>query len=222
MQPEIILIGPIGIGKSTVADLLSLRTGLPRRSMDEFRWKYYEALGYDHGLARQIRTEGGFWGLYRYWKPFEAHAVRKLLEDSSECIFDFGGGHSVYEDDSLFEQVREQLAPYSHVVLLIPSPDREESIRILHERNDYDSDDQREVNEHFIRHHSNYDLAKFIVYTKDKDPDQVCDEVLQWVRSNGGPYSSDGNDQQDELTNPMTPKEEASAGSSESRYSGRK
>lgn len=188
MKSELILIGPIGVGKSTVAELISMRTGLVRRSMDEIRWKYYEEIGYDRDLARQIRTTDGFWGLYRYWKPFEAHAVKRFLCDFSRCIFDFGGGHAVYEDDMLFAQVRELFAPFTHVVLLMPSPDPEESIRILNARAEYDSRDQREVNEHFIRHHSYYNLAKHIIYTKDKDSDQVADEVYQWVVSTGGWY----------------------------------
>ena len=188
MNPEIILIGPIGSGKTSVAELLSMRTGLSRRSMDELRWKYYDEIGYDRDLARQKRTQDGFWGLYRYWKPFEVYAVERLLSSFCDCIFDMGGGHTVYEDGHLFQQVRDLLAPYPHVVLLIPSPDHDESIQILHARNYYDSDGQREVNEHLVRHPSNYALAKHIVYTKNKDLDQVCDEVYQWVMITGGPY----------------------------------
>jgi hypothetical protein len=165
-----------------------MRTGLPRRSMDELRWKYYDEMGYDRDLARYKRTQEGFWGLYRYWKPFEAYGVGRLLSSFQECIFDMGGGHTVYEDEHLFQQVRDRLAPYPHVVLLIPSPNHDESIRILHARNYYDSDGQREVNEHLVRHPSNYDLAKRIIYTKNKDPDQVCDEVYQWVMITGGRY----------------------------------
>jgi hypothetical protein len=100
-------------------------------------------------------------------------------------VFDLGGGNSVYEDESLFEQVRELLAPYSHVILLLPSPDQDESIQILNTRVDYESDSQREVNEHFVRHHSNYDLAKLIVYTKDKTPEETCAEILNWLRRGG-------------------------------------
>ena len=166
-----------------------MRTGLPRRSMDELRWKYYDEIGYDRDLARQIRTRDGFWGLYHYWKPFEAYAVGRLLSSFHECIFDLGGAHTVYEDARLFQQVSDLLTPYPHVVLLIPSPDPEESIEILHARNHYDSDDQREVNEHLVRQHCNYDLANYVAYTKNNSPDQACDEAYKWVLSNGGLYT---------------------------------
>lgn len=89
---EIILIGPVGSGKSTIAALLSNRLGLPRRSMDEVRWKYYDEIGYDWGTAKESHIQGGFWGLYHYWKPFEAYAVKRLLENFRDCVFDFGGG----------------------------------------------------------------------------------------------------------------------------------
>ena len=181
-KPEIILIGPVGSGKSTIATLLSKRLGLPRHSMDEIRWKYYDEIGYDWGTAKESHIKEGFWGLYHYWKPFEAYAVKRLLEDFRDCVFDFGGGNSVYEDDGLFEQVRELLAPYAHVILLLPSPDTDESLQILNTRGNIASDDQREVNEHFVRHHSNYDLAKYIVYTKGKTPEETCDEILNWIR----------------------------------------
>jgi shikimate kinase len=179
---EIILIGPVGSGKSTIAALLSKRLGLPRRSMDEVRWKYYDEISYDWGTAKESHIQGGFWGLYHYWKPFEAYAVKRLLENFRDCIFDFGGGNSVYEDDGLFEQVRELLAPYANVILLLPSPDLDKSVQILNTDDNITSDEQREVNEHFIRHHSNYDLAKFIVYTEGKTPEETCEEILNWLR----------------------------------------
>ncbi|GAB4449372.1 MAG: hypothetical protein OHK0041_10530 [Anaerolineales bacterium] len=189
MNSEILLIGPIGSGKTTIAELLYMRTMLPHRSMDLLRWKYFDEIGYDREIARQQFTAEGFWGLYRYWKPFEAYAVQRMLGEFNECIFDFGGSQTVYEDDGLFEQVRRVFEPYPHVILLMPSPDVEESIRILHARNKYASEDQWAVNEHFVRHHSNYDLAKHIAYTRGKSPEQTADEILQWVRANGWTYA---------------------------------
>ena len=188
MNSDIILIGPIGSGKTTVAEILYTRTMLPHCSLDLLRWQYFEEIGYDRGIAHEKYISGGFWGLYQYWKPFEAHAVKRVMEDFRECIFDLGGSQTVYEEDELFEQIRELFEPYPHVVLIIPSPDKEESIHILHERNIYASEEQRSVNELLVNNHSNYDLAKHIVYTKDKTPEQTTDEVLQWVISNGWTY----------------------------------
>jgi shikimate kinase len=185
MKSEIILIGPIRSGKTTIAELLYANTLLPHRSMDLLRWKYFEEIGYNRHVANEKFHKEGFWELYRYWKPFEAHAVKRILEDFKECIFDFGGSQTVHEDDRLFKQVRESLEPYPHVILLMPTPDQEESIKILHARNHYAPEDQWAVNELFVRHHSNYELAKHIVYTEGKTPEDTSAEVLQWVRSNG-------------------------------------
>lgn len=188
MNSEIILIGPIGSGKSTLAELIYLRTMLPHRPMDLLRWKYFDEIGYDREAARERYVNEGIWGLYRYWKPFEAYAVKRVFEDFKECIFDFGASQSVYEDDELFGRVQDVLKPYPYLILLLPSADRDESIQILHSRNDYASEEHRAVNEHFVIHHSNYDLAKYIAYTKDKTPEETCDEVLTWVKSNGWTY----------------------------------
>lgn len=181
MSSDIILIGPIGSGKSTVGSLLATRMGLPQRSMDEYRWNYYKEIGYDEELAKYKRETEGFWGIYQYWKPFEAHAVERLLSEYKDCVIDFGAGHSVYEDNSLFQRVQRILTSYFNIVLLLPSSDLNESVQILNERNEYVPDGNLNINEHFIRHPSNYELAKFTVYTKAKTPDETCSEILHLV-----------------------------------------
>lgn len=178
MSSTIILIGPIGVGKSTIGQLLAQRLDLPQCSMDEKRWDYYREIGYDEDLAKFKRETEGFWGIYQYWKPFEAYAVKRLLSEHQNGVVDFGAGHSVYEDSVLFQQVKRTLAPYPYVILLLPSDDLDESIQILNERNDYTPDGTLNINEHFVKHHSNYELAKFTVYTKDKIPDETCNEIL--------------------------------------------
>lgn len=178
MNSEIILIGPIGAGKSTVGALLSEKLKIPQVEMDELRAKYYKEINYDEELANSKRETEGFWGLYQYQKPFEAHAVERLLSEHKNCVIDFGAGHSVYEDDRLFERVQKILAPYKYVVLLLPSPDLNESINILNERDEFLREMKPNINEHFIKHHSNYDLAKYTVYTKGKTPEETCTEIL--------------------------------------------
>lgn len=179
MSSDIILIGPIGSGKSTLGRLLAHGLNLPQCSMDKRRWVYYEEIDYDSEFAKQKLETEGFWGMYQYWKPFEAYAVEKLLSECQGCVIDFGAGHSVYEDRTLFQRVQQTLAPYPNIFLLLPSPDVEESLQILNQRNQYVPDGQLNINEHFLKHPSNYLLAKFIVYTKGKTAEETCNQILQ-------------------------------------------
>ena len=159
MSSDIILIGPIGVGKSTQGKLLSETLNLPQCSMDQYRWDYYKEIGYDEEFDQKLSKHVGFWARYMYWKEFECYAVERLLSEHSNCVIDFGGGHSVYEIDTHFSRVKDALKPYRHIVLLLPSSDPDESLRILNERRGKTQPDELDINEHFIRHHSNYDLA---------------------------------------------------------------
>lgn len=184
MKQEIILIGPIGAGKSTIGKLLAEKLKLPQIAVDDLRFNYYKEIGYDEALAESKRETEGFWGLYQYWKPFEVYAVERLLSEHKNCVIDFGAGHSVYEDDRLFQRVKEVLSAYKNVILLLPSPDLDESIHILNERDEFLREMKPNINEHFVRHHSNYDLAKHTIYTKGKTPEETCEEILRLIADN--------------------------------------
>ncbi len=179
MPSDIILIGPIGAGKSTQGQLLAERLALPQCSMDDLRWAYYDEIGYDKALAQQKRDAKGMGAVLQYWKPFEAYAVERLLAEHRGCVIDFGAGHSVYEDEALFKRVQQALAPYSNVVLLLPSPDIEESRQILRQRNHDRPSDIQLVNEHFLQHPANAQLAKHTVYTRSKAPAATCADILK-------------------------------------------
>ena len=182
MTSDIVLIGPIGAGKSTLGELLAARLKLPQCSMDDRRWAYYKEIGYDEAVAQQKRAAGG-WSLHYYWKPFEAYAVGRLLAECRNCVIDFGAGHSVYENARLFQSVKQALVHYSNVVLLLPSPNVDESIRILNERNSDLPDNTRDIYELFVRHPSNRALAKRTIHTEGKAPAESCDEILEQIKA---------------------------------------
>jgi hypothetical protein len=184
MRSNIILIGPVRTGKSTLADLLSTRLGMNRVSLDDVRWDYYREIGYSDDLAQYIRQTGGFVALVFYWKQFDVYAVERVLNDHPHDIIDFGAGHSVYDSKELFSRAQTTLAPYPNVVLILPSPNRNESIEILNERTKDLTGAYGQGfnwNEYFVQHHSNYDLAKFTVYTRGKTPDETCEEIIHLV-----------------------------------------
>lgn len=63
-----------------------------------------------------------------------------------------------------------------YVLLLIPSQDREKSAQILYERSGLD------FNRHFVCHESNYKLAKQIVYTENREPEETMREILSQIK----------------------------------------
>lgn len=179
--PTIVLIGPVRAGKSTVGSLLAAHLGVPFLQLDAVREDYYREIGYDDAHARRLRDEQGWEARYRYWKPFEMHAVERFLAEHPIGVLDFGAGHSVQEDPALFARLRRALAPYRNVVLLLPSPDPDESVRILKERYGGLVSNGVDFDRHFVTHHSNHDLATLVVHTKGKTPEETCAEILQRI-----------------------------------------
>ena len=41
------------------------------------------------------------------------------------------------------------------------------------------TDELFELNEYFIKHPSNHQLGKLVIYSKDKTPEEICDELVQ-------------------------------------------
>jgi shikimate kinase len=183
MNSTIILIGPLGAGKTTVGQLLAKQLGVPFCSVDTVRPAYYQRVGYDQTAAA---SGEGVRDVMRSSKPFEARMVEMVLAEHRGVI-DFGASNSVYDESDLLARVEKALAPYPYVILLLPSPDADESaeilktrlIRMLTEAGKEFSDELFELNGYFIRHPSNRQLAKQVIYTKDKTPEKICSEILK-------------------------------------------
>ena len=93
----------------------------------------------------------------------------------------------MYEDAELFARVQKAMEPYENVVLLLPCPDLDKTLEILTARlvkllqdNGIEVDpDGLWIMEHFVKHPSNQKLAKFVIYTEGKTPEETCEEIVQ-------------------------------------------
>lgn len=178
LRSDPVLIGPCGVGKSTVSRLLAESLGVDLISVDNMCIDYYTEIGYDAMKADLLQANGGFRAKYDYWKRFEAHAVQRVVADYCNCVFDFGGGHSVFEDPLLFGRVQRVLSEFRFVVLLLPFPDAAPSVAFLRQRLGVPPDAADDINDHFVRHPSNQRLATHVVYTGTRKAVEVCEDVL--------------------------------------------
>jgi shikimate kinase len=178
---DIILIGPKLTGKTTLGFLLSEALGLPQVSLDNIGWDYLDDTDYDFDLAYQKFLEGGIFAWLDYRREYEAHIVERTLTNHKNCVIDFGGGHSVYDEGEVFDKVVAILAPYPNVFLILPAADKEESIRILAERWQKDISSERSLQRLLTTHPSFSSLADEIIYTKDKNELAIVVELEKLV-----------------------------------------
>jgi hypothetical protein len=186
MPSNIILIGPMRAGKTTLGGLLATKLKHPQSvSLDIVGSLYAEEAGFDPARAAQIRAAEGPLGFFCYSRPFYLYAVERVLQDYPGRVVDLGAGHSVHDDPADFERLQQALAPYPNVVLVLPSPDLDESARILRERAIRSQFLQEireqlgyDLNEYFLRQPSNFTLAKHVVYTAGRSPEESRDEIM--------------------------------------------
>lgn len=179
---EIILIGPFGVGKTTVGRLLAEKLGLPQVSLDNVCYDYYQEIGWNGQEALRIYQQEGADAFNEYTSSFEPYGVAQVLSRNHDCVIDMGGGQTVSDNQARFARVQDALAPFPNVVLLLPSPDAAESVRVLKARR------RPDYLEYLVRHPCNLALGKHIIYTEGKLLEEVRDEVIDRTQSSPGSH----------------------------------
>ncbi len=104
-----------------------------------------------------------------------------FLKDFPDHILDLGGGSSVCEYDDELEKLKLVFENENNVFLLLPSDDFEESINFLNKRTGW-TNEGRNLNIHFLKHRSNYELSKHRISVMDRDLDDICDEIIAKIK----------------------------------------
>lgn len=164
---SILLIGPSGAGKSTVAEELRKITYMPRLSLDR--------------IANADRRNG-IRRNYNSSDEYNLSLLQKVLDAAVKQgfpgIVDFGAGHSVFQSDEIFNEVKEILKPFDNIVLLLPSEDIEESIDIMAKRSTGDYS----TNKEFIESPCNKTLSTMIVYGNNRTPQEIAIDILDRIK----------------------------------------
>lgn len=187
-QQNIILIGPLGTGKSTIAEHLSIRTGLRNIPVDKLKWYYRLNNGYDLVKSRNILRTNGFSELINYAQSyFGPREIHEILNQFSGIV-DLGASDTHCNDMRSIKAINQYLEPYPNVFLIMPYQDEELSIQVLKKRLIQRYKDDRlkgpvlssylEKNEEFVRSTQNHSVAKHVVYTNDRSFDKIAEEII--------------------------------------------
>ena len=183
VKTPILLLGPVRTGKTTLAKLLASQLKFPHISLDQVRWRYYREIGYDADLANQIRTRDGFLALVFYRQLFDPYAVERVLTDYPQAVIDFGAGVGPYENREHFNRVQRLLEPIPNIFLILPSPDINESLTVLRQRDTQPPADLHfDINAHFLHHPGYQALAKHTIYNHARTPAQSSTEILELMK----------------------------------------
>jgi shikimate kinase len=181
------LIGPISVGKSTVAKAIASKLKIKCLHCDSIRWKYFNELNYNYREAK-ILGEQGWKKLFEYWRPFEVHAIERILSDYNNAIIDFGAGFSMFKDKTFLRRVHTALQN-NYTFLLLPCKGNEKkSLEILKERfksvNGVNSISQDTVEFLLftLNYHSHKILSDHIIYTENKTPEEVASEIINVLK----------------------------------------
>lgn len=167
-KESIILIGPSGAGKSTVAEELRQITNMPRLCLDKI------ANNAKHnGIMNRFKNADEF-NFYMI-----SEVLKKVKEDNSYGIVDFGAGHSIYEDREIFEKVKAMLQPFKNIILLLPSQNKTEALSIMEQRATGDTRDNRR----FIESPCNKELATMTIYGNGRQPLEIAEEILSRIKN---------------------------------------
>lgn len=189
MRNDIVLIGPLSAGKTTVALYVSARLQQPNFPLDRIKWYYRFKNGYDLARGTVILRTEGFAALLDYAKSYFSMAdLECFLNEFRSGVIDFGASHSVFDDSAAMRDAERILSPFANVVLLLPTPDPDRNIEILSDRiRQRYSDRERdarivesyvEVNRRFVMSPSNTLLARHTVYTYGKSVEKTGEEVM--------------------------------------------
>jgi DNA polymerase III delta prime subunit len=179
---QLILIGPSGVGKTTIGTQLARMFGCPFHSLDTAQLPYLVAAGYDGAYAETLRASPVPFARYHYRRTFFPAALDGFLRDYPHGILELGAGHPIAPDSIRQAQITARLAPYPRVLLLLPTADLQESIALIRARLG-EPESAPGINQ-LLTHDTTYlTLAKYTVYTHDKTVNNICDEIRQLFKT---------------------------------------
>ncbi|MFC8922135.1 shikimate kinase [Cellulosimicrobium sp. NPDC057127] len=189
--PAAVLVGPPAAGKTTIGELAAARLGVPFVDVDEVGDRYYAEVRWS--VARLVERVGvvGRLAAEREWEPARAHAVGRVVAEHPGAVVALGAGHTSYTDATHLATVRAVLADVPHVVLVLPSADRDAALDELRRRSVATKGtdwvrDGHDLLAAWLDDPGTRSLATATLVTRGRTPDASAAQFARWVAAPAG------------------------------------
>ena len=178
---QITITGPRSVGKTTISKLVAKKLKLQYYSSDEIGEKHLKKYG---GLDKAIKS-----GIIAKFIDKSAYGLIRNVYKKENFVFDLSGGSiSSTKHAEASKKVREVAIQKSIVIGLLPSKKQNESIKYIFER-EQNRLHFKDLNKDELLTKTKKDYKKFppifqefcnfIIYTKDKTPKEISDEIVK-------------------------------------------
>jgi shikimate kinase len=185
---HIVLVGPIGVGKTPVAEMVAERLSIERVELD-LAEEYRRQVGWNEKEAWRLAEEG-YVARFEYEAQFSVPLIERLMEEYPSAIFDCGGLDLVGWTDEQRDEIKDGLTVLGlkHIAAILPFSDIDKcrSYYASH----YASRDAsryatwnfiRAMNESLIENPSYKQIANEVFYTEDRELEPVGSAIIDWV-----------------------------------------
>lgn len=209
-QNTIILIGPKGVGKSTLARHLAAQLKWPVASLDDVCERYYLSLPEIRHEANKLQDDpatqedplfwervaqrvlfkvksgqiNGFRDGAHFKEEMELHALKCFLQDYPEGVLELGAGHAIFEEKDCLQKAADLLSSFSNVIALMPDPSPERSVEVLQRNLKAQGRPERlEILNYYATRTSYAELSTHLIHTRGSSPAVTRRQIMDLIQA---------------------------------------
>jgi len=169
---KIILVGYMAVGKTTIADLLSKKTGIKAIDLDKL---IESKVGLT--ISEIFEQKGEI-----YFRKIEHTIFKESVESNEDLIISTGGGTPCYAGNHLFLKGNDILSFYlkAPIDLILERLKTDSNQRPLL-LNKTDDELQEFVAKHLFERSYFYNQAEFVIAVDHKSPENITDEITGYL-----------------------------------------
>ncbi|WP_417873937.1 shikimate kinase [Xanthomarina gelatinilytica] len=190
MKYNIVLIGAMGVGKTTISNLIcNYNKVYSVIDSDSIKGDLARDIGFSEIDRKEILEQKGWLESNNYASSYLRPNHLKVILDgaSSDKIINLGGDLIDWNNEKDFEKCQNYLEEYTNVIMLSYSNDLKENYDELSKRikNRTDKDthetlqQQVEYNFRYLKSNLFRKVAKYVIETKGKSKEEVASEIIK-------------------------------------------